>query len=97
MNVSIHAKIRQILLITVIICLTWIYPQISIQALMALPDIGIDYQSMTVKEVGKIRAVGMRRAVNGDQVTMSLSKEGVMIFKNERTSESLTYPLQKQQ
>jgi hypothetical protein len=60
---------------------------------MALPaDIGINYQTMTVKNAAKLTAVGMKDAKNGDRITMSVSKEKKLIFKNLRTNEELSYP-----
>ena len=61
--------------------------------LMALPDIGINYQTMTVTQAKKLIAAGMKNAENGDRITMSVSKEKKLIFfKNLRTNEELSYP-----
>ena len=75
-----------------ILLLSWIVSPPSAQALMALPDIGINYQTMTVKNAAKLAAVGMKDAKNGDRITMSVSKEKKLIFKNLRTNEELSYP-----
>ena len=42
--------------------LSWIVSPPSAQALIALPDIGIDYQTMTVKNAAKLTAAGMKDA-----------------------------------
>lgn len=62
-------------------------------ALMALPDIGIDYQTMKVIEAAKLTETGMTNARNGDTLSMRLSpQEGKIIFKNLRTNEEMAYP-----
>jgi hypothetical protein len=76
-----------------ILLLPWIVSPPSAQALMALPDIGINYQTMTVTQAKKLIAAGMKNAENGDRITMSVSKEKKLIFfKNLRTNEDLSYP-----
>lgn len=62
-------------------------------ALMALPDIGIDYQTMKVTQATKLTEAGMANVRNGDAVSMRLSpQEGQIIFKNLRTNEEWAYP-----
>jgi hypothetical protein len=62
-------------------------------ALMALPDIGIDYSTMKVTQAAKLTGAGMANVKNGDAVSMRLSpKEGQIIFKNLRTNEEWAYP-----
>jgi len=71
-------------------CLTLPAPGL---ALMALPDIGIDYQAMKVTQAAKLTEAGMANVRNGDAVSMRLSREeGKIIFKNLRTNEELAYP-----
>jgi hypothetical protein len=66
-------------------------------ALAALPDIGIDYQTMKVNDVTKLTEAGMKNVRNGDTISMRLSpQEGKIIFKNLRTNEDLFYPPVKQ-
>ncbi|PKN68018.1 MAG: hypothetical protein CVU54_15895 [Deltaproteobacteria bacterium HGW-Deltaproteobacteria-12] len=66
-------------------------------ALMALPDIGIDYPTMKVVAAAKLKAAGMKKAENGDAVSMKVSsEEQKVIFKNLRTGEQLDYPPEKQ-
>ncbi len=66
-------------------------------ALMALPDIGIDYPTMKVVAAAKLKAAGMKKAENGDAVSMRVSyEERKVIFRNLRTSEELDYPPEKQ-
>ena len=77
------------------IILMWLHPLMPARALTALPDMGVDYQTMMVNNAGKLRAAGMKSAVNGDQVTISLSKDGIMTVKNQRSSETISYPLKK--
>jgi hypothetical protein len=65
-------------------------------ALMALPDIGIDYQTMKVTQATKLTEAGMANVRNGDAVSMRLSpQEGQIIFKNLRTNEEIAYPSAK--
>jgi hypothetical protein len=64
-------------------------------ALMALPDIGIDFQTMTVRQPQKLKAAGMKDVQTGDKVTMTVTKQGAMMFINQRTAETLTYPAGK--
>lgn len=62
-------------------------------ALMALPDIGIDYQTMKVTQADKLTGAGMANVRNGDAVSMRLSREeGKIIFRNLRTNEEMAYP-----
>jgi hypothetical protein len=62
-------------------------------ALMALPDIGIDYQTMKVNKAAKLTEAGMANVQNGDPISMRLSpQEGKIIFKNLRTNEEMAYP-----
>ena len=76
-----------------ILLLSWIGLPPSASALLALPDIGINYQTMTVTQAKKLIAAGMKKAENGDRITMSVSKEKKLIFfKNLRTNEELSYP-----
>ena len=66
-------------------------------ALMALPDIGIDYPTMKVVAAPKLKAAGMKKAENGDAVSMKVSyEERKIIFRNLRTGEQLDYPSEKQ-
>ena len=52
-----------------ILLLSWIGSPAPGLALMALPaDIGINYQTMTVKNAAKLTAVGMKDAKNGDRI-----------------------------
>jgi hypothetical protein len=87
--------IRKVLLsfLAAAVILSWIVSPPSAQALMALPDIGINYQTMTVTQAKKLIAAGMKDVENGDRITMSVSKEKkFIIFKNLRTNEELSYP-----
>jgi len=62
-------------------------------ALMALPDIGIDYRTMKVNQAAKLTGAGMANVRNGDAISMRLSpQEGKIIFRNLRTNEELSYP-----
>jgi hypothetical protein len=71
-------------------CLWWPAPGL---ALMALPDIGIDYPTMKVNQAAKLTGAGMTNVRNGDTISMRLSPpEGKIIFKNLRTNEELVYP-----
>jgi hypothetical protein len=66
-------------------------------ALMALPDIGIDYPTMKVISAAKLTAAGMKKAQNGDAVSMKVSyEERKITFRNLRTGEQLDYPSEKQ-
>ena len=87
--------IRNVLLssLAATMILSWIVLPPSASALLALPDIGINYQTMTVTQAKKLIAAGMKKAENGDRITMSVSKEKKLIFfKNLRTNEDLSYP-----
>jgi hypothetical protein len=66
-------------------------------ALMALPDIGIDYQTMRVTQAAKLTEAGITNVRNGDAITLRLSpQEGKILFKNLRTNEEMAYPPAKQ-
>ena len=66
-------------------------------ALMALPDIGIEYQTMRVTQAAKLTEAGMTNVRNGDAITLRLSpQEGKIIFKNLRTNEEMAYPPTRQ-
>jgi hypothetical protein len=88
-------KIRNILLpfLAAAMIMCWIVSPPSVHALMALPDIGINYQTMTVIQAKKLVAAGMKSAKNGDKVSLNVVKEKkLVIFKNLRTNEELSYP-----
>jgi hypothetical protein len=72
--------------------LSWIWPPAPGLALLALPDIGIDYHTMKVNRAEKLIAAGMKKARNGDAISLRTSPEKKIIFKNLRTAEELTYP-----
>jgi hypothetical protein len=72
---------------------TWIWLPAPGLALMAQPDIGIDYQTMKVTQAEKLTAAGMKNVRNGDGITMRVfPQEGKLLFKNIRTGGELTYP-----
>ena len=76
-----------------ILLLSWIGLPSTASALLALPDIGINYQTMKVTKAEKLKAAGMKSAGNGDRISISVSKEKKLIFfKNLRTNEELSYP-----
>jgi hypothetical protein len=76
----------------------WIVMPPCARALVALPDVGINYQTMTVTQAKKLIAAGMKDVKNGDKMTMvSVPKEKKLIFKNLRTNEELSYPMERQQ
>ena len=90
-----HRTVKMTILISVfaaILLLSWIGSPAPGLALMAMPDIGINYQTMKVTQAEKLIAAGMKDAKNGDRITMSVSKEKKLIFKNLRTNEELSYP-----
>jgi uncharacterized protein YggE len=74
-----------------ILLFCWIVSPPTASALMALPDIGINYQTMTVNQAKKLNAAGMKSVLNGDRISMSVSKEKKIMFKNLRTNEELFY------
>jgi hypothetical protein len=62
-------------------------------ALMAIPDIGIDFKTMRVVQAEKLIAEGMKNVNNGDSISMRSSpKDGKIVIKNLRTGEELDYP-----
>jgi hypothetical protein len=62
-------------------------------ALMALPEIGIDYPTMKVTQAAKLTEAGMTNVRNGDTISMRLSpQEGKILFRNLRTNEEMAYP-----
>jgi hypothetical protein len=76
-----------------ILLLTWLLLPGPGLALMAIPDIGIDFKALKVVDAGKLIAAGMKNAVNGDSVSMRSSpKDGKIVIKNLRTGEELDYP-----
>ena len=87
---------RVLFVVAAIALLTWLWSPVPSQALMALPDIGINYQTMKVTQAEKLIAAGMKNVRNGDTISMRASKEGKLLFKNIRTNEELTYPPAKQ-
>lgn len=77
---------------------SWIVSPPCVQALVALPDVGINYRTMTVTQAKKLIAAGMKDVKNGDKMTMvSVPKEKTLIFKNLRTNEELSYPMERPQ
>jgi hypothetical protein len=85
-------KIRLSFLAAIMI-LSWIVLPPTASALLALPDIGINYQTMTVNKAEKLKAAGMKNVGNGDRIAITVSKEKKLIFfKNLRTNEELSYP-----
>ena len=87
---------RVLFVVAAIALLTWLWSPAPSLALMALPDIGINYQTMKVTRAEKLIAAGMKNVRNGDTISMRASKEGKLLFKNIRTNEELTYPPAKQ-
>jgi hypothetical protein len=84
-------------LLVAILLLTLLWLPAPGLALMALPDIGIDYKTMKVIRAEKLIAAGMKNVNNGDTISIRNSpKEGKIIFKNLRTSEELAYPSPEQ-
>jgi len=84
-------KKRKSALVALLVMLYLLSP-ITGYALIKLPDIGINYQTMTVTQAAKLTAAGMKDAKNGDKIFMRATKEGVFFFKNLRTNEELAYP-----
>ncbi len=79
--------------IVAILLFTCLWSPTQSLALMALPDIGINYPTMKVVQAEKLMAAGMKNVNNGDAVSMRNSpKEGKIIFRNLRTGEELVYP-----
>lgn len=91
---GIRGILPSILAATVI--LSWIVSPPSTQALMAMPDIGINYQTMKVNQAAQLEAAGMKDVRNGDGPSLRTSSEGKLLFKNLRTNEELVYPPAKQ-
>jgi hypothetical protein len=83
-------KKRESVLVALLVMLYLLAP-ISGYALTKLPDIGIDYRTMTVTQAVKLTAAGMKDAKNGDKIFMRTTTEGVFFFKNLRTNEELSY------
>ena len=80
-------------LLAAILLLSCLWMPSSGLALMALPDIGIDYSTMKVVQADKLPGAGMANVKNGDSISMRLSPlEGKVIFKNIRTNEEMPYP-----
>jgi len=65
-------------------------------SLAALPDIGINHQTMKVTQAAKLTAAGMKNVNNGDTISVRASQEGKILIKNIRTGEELIYPPVKQ-
>lgn len=81
------------LLLAAILVLSCLWPPSPGHSLMALPDIGIDYHTMTVIRADKLAEAGMPGARNGDAVSMRhATEEGKIIFRNLRTNEEWAYP-----
>ncbi len=79
--------------LTMFLLLSYLWLPAPGLALMALPDIGIDYQAMKVTQAAKLTEVGMANVRNGDAISMRLfPQEGKIIFKNLRTNEEMAYP-----
>jgi hypothetical protein len=84
-------------LLVAILFISWLRLPSPGLAIMALPDIGINYQTMKVNQEDKLTAAGMKYARNGDGISMRTSpQEGKIIFRNLRTNEELAYPPAKQ-
>jgi hypothetical protein len=96
-----HRTVKMTILMQVfaaILLLSWIVLPPTASALLALPDIGINYQTMTVNKAEKLKAAGMKNAGKGDRITITVSKEKKLIFfKNMRTNEELSYPPEQPQ
>ena len=90
-------SVTAILFILAVLALfTWIWLPTPGLALMAQPDIGIDYETMKVTQAEKLTAAGMTNVRNGDSIAMRvIPQEGKLVFKNIRTGEELTYPPEK--
>ena len=84
---------RLLLILATAVLLNWIcFPSPGL-SLMALPDIGINYNTMKVNNADKLSAAGMKDVRNGDRISSRISPdEGKIIFTNLRTGEELVYP-----
>lgn len=51
---------------------------------MRLPDVGIDYNTMTVIQPAKLMAAGMKDVKKGDKIKMTIAEDSI-IFTNERS------------
>ena len=94
-----HRTVKMTILISVfaaILLLSWIESPAPGLALIALPDIGINYQTMKVTQAEKLIAAGMKNVRNGDAISLRASQEGKILIKNIRTGEELIYPPVKQ-
>lgn len=76
-------KKRGSLLFIILVILCLLSP-ITVGALMKMPDIGIDYKTMTVNQPAKLMAAGMKDVKKGDKIKMDISEDGVITFTNEK-------------
>lgn len=58
-------------------------PQMS-QARMALPEVGINYQTMLVEAPAILKEAGMKDVKKGDKIKMDISEDGIITFTNEK-------------
>lgn len=63
-------------------------------ALVALPDAGVNYGTMTVENPAPLAQAGMKDVKRGDSVTVEMTEEGQLRFTNQRTRESIIFPSQ---
>jgi len=83
--------------VSAIIIISFLIHASSGLALMAIPDIGIDFKTMKVVQAEKLIAAGMKNVNNGDPISMRSSpKEGKIVLKNLRTGEEFSYPPDEQ-
>jgi hypothetical protein len=60
-------------------------------AVIALPDAGINYNTMKVTDSSKLMANGMKRVQNGDTVTIKPDKTGRLLITDVRTGETIRW------
>lgn len=62
-------------------------------AIMPMPKIGIDYQSMKVEDPTILENEGMKDVKRGDSVDVRMSSDSTVTVDNKRTRKSVTIDL----
>lgn len=84
-----HVSWIQNLIRLVIFCLTIILFISPAYAIMPVPDIGVDYQTMQVKDPARLEKAGMEQVRKGDPVDVQVSRDGQVTVINKRTGQTV--------
>lgn len=83
---------KNILIVCSVVILYLLVLALPGAALVSLPeDAGINYKTMTIVDSSKLKARGMKKAQNGNAVTVVPSGDGNLLITNKATGERIKW------